>query len=180
MRNRFENHDTGRLPTKWLPGSLPPGYGEIVRPPSVEPGTGSYGAGVAQIINDSRQGRPFGGEQAHGVLRDINLSPMIGGPSTTELTVIQGMWPPNVDGSALDGTPDRPQPSSICTTTSALHRRCRGHRLPHRHTDLSDTHLTALDELLNQIIEQTSANEPISTAADQQSDPGPQPPRSPK
>jgi hypothetical protein len=108
------------------------------------------------------------------VLRDINLSPIIGEPSTTELTVIQGMWPPNGDGSVLDATSAAsPQPlfhlyddiavALVVVDTTGYHIAT---------TDLSNTHLTALGELLSQIIEQTSANAPTSAAADQQSDPG--------
>jgi hypothetical protein len=172
----FDNLDIDTISRRSLAARLATEFPtNIVTPAFGQPDTSPVPADVAPVINDFvGEDRPFGGEQARGVLRDVNLSPVIGEASTTELTVIQGMWPPNGDGSALDdiyaGSPqgrfhlyDDIAVALVVVDTTGYHIAT---------ADLSDTHLTALGELLNQVIEETSANAPTSTAAVDQTDPG--------
>jgi len=172
----FDNLDIDPISRRGLAATLATEFPtDIVTPAFGQPDTGPVPATVTQIINDFvGEDRPFGGEQARGVLRDVNLSPMLGEPSTTELTVIQGMWPPDIDGSALDDIyADSPQGrfhlygdiavALVVVDTTGYHIAT---------TDLSDTHLTALGELLQQLIEETSDNAPTSTASDEQTLPG--------
>lgn len=147
---------------------------DIVTPTFGQPDTSPLPAAVTQIVNDFvGEDRPFSLEQADGVLRNANLSPILGTPSATELTVIEGMWPANGDGSALDGTEaDSPQPlfhrydgiavAFVVVDTTGYHIAT---------TDLSDTHLTALGELLQQLIAASTdtsppAVTPVPTATD--------------
>jgi hypothetical protein len=172
----FDNLDIDPISRRSLAARLATEFPtDIVTPAFGQPDASPVPADLAPIINDFvAEGRPFGGEQARGVLRDINLSPVIGEPSTTELTVIQGMWPPNGDGSALDDIyADSPQGrffqyDDIAVALVVVD--ATGYHIAT--TDLSDTHLTALGELLNQIIEDTSANAPTSSVADEQTDSG--------
>jgi hypothetical protein len=172
----FDNLDIDPISRRGLAATLAAEFPtDIVTPAFGQPDTSPVPADFAQIINGFvGEDRPFGREQARGVLRDINLSPVIGEPSTTELTVIQGMWPPNGDGSALDDIyADSPQGrfhlygdiavALVVVDTTGYHIAT---------TDLSDTYLTALGELLQQLIEATSDSAPTSTAAGDQTDPG--------
>lgn len=172
----FDNLDIDPISRRGLAAKLATEFPtDIVTPAFGRPDTSPVPAAVTQIINDFvGEDRPFGGEQARGGLSDVNLSPIVGEPSSTEMTVIEGMWPPNDDGSALNGTyPDSPRRqfhlygdiavALVVVDTTGYHIAT---------TDLSDTHLTALGELLQQLIEETSDNAPTSPAADEQTFPG--------
>ncbi len=152
----FDNLDIDPISRRGLAAKLATEFPtDIVTPAFGQPDTSPVPAGVTKIINDFvGEDRPFGLEQADGVLRNFNLSPILGEPSATELTVIEGMWPPNGDGSTLDDTSaDSPQPlfhlyddiavALVSVDTTGYHIAT---------TDLSDTHLTALGELLQQLI----------------------------
>lgn len=140
---------------------------DIVTPAFGQPDTSPEAADAAAgTINDFvGEDRPFSGEQARGVLRDFNLSPILGEPSTTELTVIQGMWPLNGDGSAFDDTyANSPQgrfhqygdiaAAFVVVDSTGYHIAT---------TDLNDTHLEALGEFLQQLIA-TSADSSVTSA----------------
>ena len=171
----FDNLDIDPISRRGLAARLATEFPtDIVTPAFGQPDTSPVPAAVTPIINDFvGEDRPFGLEQADGVLRNFNLSPTLGETSVTELTVIEGMWPPNGDGSALDDTSaDSPQPlfhlyddiavALVVVDTTGYHIAT---------TDLSDTHLTALGELLQQLIAASSDNNspeitPVPTATE--------------
>lgn len=170
----FDNLDIDTISRRGLAATLATEVPtDIVTPAFGQPDTSPVPAAVTQIINDFvGEDRAFGGEQARGVLRDVNLSPSLGEPSTTEMTVIEGMWPPN--GVALDDTyADSPQGQFHLYGDIAVALVVVGTTGYHiATTDLSDTHLDALGELLQQLIEQTSDNAAASPASDEQTIPG--------
>lgn len=128
---------------------------DTVTPAFGQPDTSPEAIAVTQIVNAfTGDDRPFGTIQGDGVLRLANLSPTPGEPASTELTVINGIWPPDSDHSATD-------------TTLADHP--RGHFFPYGDiaaafvvvdgtgyhiatTELADTHLDALGGLLQQLV----------------------------
>lgn len=157
-----DNLDIDPVSLRTLAGKLASEFPtDAVTPVFGQPDTGPAAASVSQIISDFvGEDRPFSGEQARGVLRDVNLSATIGEPSNTELTVIQGMWPPNGDGSALDETfADSPQGrfhlygdiavAFVVVETTGYHIAT---------TDLSDAYITALGELLQQLSTSSSGD----------------------
>ena len=171
----FDNLDIDTISRRDLAAKLATEFPtDVVTPAFGQPDTSPVPAAVTPIVNDFvGEDRPFGLEQADGVLRSVNLSPIVGEPSATELTVIEGMWPPNGGGSALDDIyAGSPQPlfhlygdiavALVVVDTIGYHIAT---------TDLSDTHLTALGELVQQLIapsSDTSSTEitPVPTATE--------------
>lgn len=137
--------------------AVTPEFGQI----DTSPEGAAVGAIVAEFAGDSR---PFATTQADGVLRLANLTPTLDGPSTTELTVINGIWPPDGDGSAFDDTfANSPQGrfyqyGDIAVAFVVVDR--TGYHIAT--TDLSDSHLTALGELLQQLITAPTTNTTVA------------------
>lgn len=127
----------------------------IVSPGFGQPDTSPEATAVAQIVNDYAGGsRPFGAMQADGVLRVANLSPVVGEPATTELTVINGIWPPDGDGSAFDDTYANNPQGRFYTygdiAAALVVADGTGYHIAT--TDLSETNLVALGTLLQELI----------------------------
>lgn len=148
-----------------LADEFPP---DVATPTFGQPDTSPETTAVTQIVNAfTGDDRPFGTIGADGVLRLANLSTTLGEPATTELTVINGIWPPDGDHSATD-------------TSLADHP--RGHFFPYGDiaaalvvvdgtgyhittTDLDDTHLDALGGLLQQLVAASNdTTDPATTA----------------
>lgn len=148
-----------RLADEFPTDSVTPAFGQ--------PDTSPEAAAVTQIVNAfTGDDRPFATIQGDGVLRLANLSPTLGEPATTELTVINGIWPPDGDQSATDSTlADHPRGhffgyGDIAAALVVVDG--TGYHIAT--TDLDDTHLDTLGGLLQQLVAASSGTtDPATT-----------------
>jgi hypothetical protein len=152
----IENLDIDPLSRRVLAATLADEFPTDAATPAFgQPDTRPETNEITQVVNDFVGGdRPFDTMQADGVLRLANLSPTLGEPSTTELTVINGIWPPNGDGSTFDSIyTNSPQgrfyvygdiaAALVVVNRTAYHIAT---------TDIDEARLTALGELLQHLI----------------------------
>lgn len=132
--------------------------------PSPRAESTTLAATISDFIGEER---PFAMEQADGVLRVADLSPNAGGPPITELTVINGIWPPDGDGSAFDdifaNSPlgrfynyDDIAVALVAVDRIAFHIAT---------TDVSEANLEQLGELIQRLIDDATANSEPTTPA---------------
>lgn len=165
----FDNLDLDPASRRALAATLAEEFPtDIVTSAFGQPSPRAESTALAATISDFiGEERPFAMEQADGVLRVADLSPNAGGPPITELTVINGIWPPDGDGSAFDdlfaNSPlgrfynyDDIAVALVAVDRIAFHIAT---------TDVSQANLEQLGELLQRLIDDATANSEPTTPA---------------
>lgn len=169
----FDNLDLDPASRRALAAKLSDEFpANAVTPAFGHPDTSPEAPAVIQLVYDFVGDRPFGMEQAGGVLRVADLGPNLGEPTTTELTVIHGIWPPDGDGSAFDDAyaPQGRFAQYGDIAVALVVVAGTGYHITT--TDISQGHLVQLGGLLEQLIEISASSSQTTRADDDETSPG--------